>query len=67
VIVEMAKLLEGKWEADDGRIFTIPSFTRDNGAPDALVRTAKHQASERGLKVVKVWAVYIYKKEIYHA
>ncbi len=58
-------LYEGKWEADDGRIFTIPSFTKDEGDPQALVKTAKWNASERGLKVKRVWAVYLTEDLIY--
>lgn len=57
-------LYEGKWEANDGRIFTIPAFT--DGKEDGLVETAQCQAYERGLEVVCVWAVYISESQIYH-
>lgn len=58
------QLLHGKFKDADGVVYHVPSFTEDVDGEDAIVRTARSIAHSKGVRVVRVWAVYLLEKVI---
>lgn len=57
-------LLEGKWEDENGVRYTIPCLKTDRNGEKDLVARARANAHEKGVRVCRVWGVWIEERQI---